>query len=460
MPSPVFRDASYWTQNILGALIARAGISDVSNSSVAKTLSAALGQCLDEISYNCQNLQSVFSIDTAAGTDLDRRALDIIPGPLSRIPSQPASAALILTGASSGGAVTIPAGTQVSDAAGNVFATQEAATIPAGQTTIAGVAATAVLPGSQGNVGAGALTVFTSRPLGISSVTNPASATGGADAESDASFRQRIREYVAGIARGTVSALESAVLGAQDPITGDTILYAQVQEDPTTPGLSYLYIADAAGTDEAQPTAVTGEVATSGRLGPPPGSAQGGETQLALANRPVSSEAPFTVSSSTRGALQAGSQYTLNTSAGVLTFSPPLAQGEVITASYSYFTGVLALAQKIVDGDPTNRTAYPGIRAAGTQVIVAAPQILPEPISATLTIDPAYQTAQVQSAVTAAINSLMQGLPIGGNLILAELIASVMAVPGVVNVAFSQPSSDILAAPGQLIRPPLTITLH
>ena len=340
------------------------------------------------------------------------------------------------------------------NAAGNAFATAQAATLPAGQLTIAAVAATAQLPGAQGNVAAATLTTFGTRPPGIDSVTNPAGATGGSDAESDPAFRQRIRMYVSGIARGTESALVAAVLGAQNPATGDTILYASVQEDDTRPGRAILYVADAAGTDESVPTAVTGENATASRLGPPPHSAQGGETQLTLAHKPVATTAAVTVSSSTRGTLARGQNFTLNEATGVLTFATALAQGEVITAGYSYYTGLLAIAQRIVDGDPADRLNYPGIRAAGTQVVVAAPQVLIEPVSATLTVDPAYSLSQVQSAVRAAIATLMTGLPIGGNLIQAELIAAVMAVPGVVNVAFTSPPSDLLVAPGQLIRPP------
>lgn len=463
MSSPVFKSAEYWTQLIFGALVARGGLSDTSDTSVGKTLSAALGQCLEELSYQGQNILSVFNIDTAAGTDLDRRALDVIPGPLARIPAQAAVAALTFSRGNTGGAVTIPAGTRITDGGQQAFLTQQDATVPAGQASIAQVAAVNTLPGAAGNVAAGTLTVFGQRPLGIDAVINPTDATGGADAEPDAAFRQRIRQYVAGVARGTPSALIAAVTGAQDPVSGATILYAAIEEDETRPGRSTLYVADASGTAGSIPTAVSGEVLTAARLGPPPGSAQGGENILAFQHRPVSTDAPYSVTSSTRGALTKGRDYTLDEAAGAVTLTPAAARGEVLTASYSYFTGILALAQKIVDGDPSDRTNYPGIRAAGTQVVVKAPDVIIEAVDATLTIDPAFAAAQVQSQVRAAIGSLMQGLPIGANLLVAELISAVMAVPGVVNVVLNQPAMDVLAAPGQLIRPPpslLSIGLH
>ncbi len=454
MPSPVFKPAEYWTQLVFGALVARGGLSDTSDTSVAKTLSAALGQCLEECSYQAQNILSVFNIDTAAGDDLDRRALDIIPGPLARIPAQAAVAALTFSRGSTGGAVTIPAGTRVTDGGQQDFLTQQDATIPAGQASIAQIAATAALPGSSGNVPAGSLTIFGQRPLGVDAVTNPVDATGGADAETDASFRQRIRAYVAGVARGTPSALIAAVTGAQDPVSGSTILYAALEEDENRPGRSILYVADAAGTSGAIPTPITGDILTSARLGPPPGSAQGGERVLSFAHRPVSKDAPYSITSSTRGNLLPDQDYTLDEAAGAITLAVPCVQGEVITAAYSYFTGLLALAQKIVDGDPNDRSHYPGIRAAGTQVVVQAPDVVIETVDATLTIDPAYAATQVQAQVRSAIAGLMQNLPIGGNLLVAEVIAAIMAVPGVVNVALNQPAADVLAAPGQLIRPP------
>ncbi len=458
MPSPVFKSAEYWTQLIYGALVARCGLSDSSDTSVAKTLAAATGQCLEELSYNSQNILSVFSIDTAAGDDLDRRALDYLPTPLARIPAQPAVASLTFSRGSTGGAVTIPAGTRVTDGGQQAFLTQQDATIPAGQASLGQVAASAVVAGIAGNVAANTLTVFGQRPLGVDAVTNPVAATGGANAESDAAFRQRIRQYVSGVARGTPSALVAAVTGAYDATSNQTILYAAVEEDETRPGRSVLYVADAAGTSGAIPTAVTGDVLTANRLGPPPGSAQGGEYLLAFSHRPVSTDAPYRVVSSTRGNLTPGQDYTLDEAAGAITLAVPCAQGEVVTADYSYFTGVIALAQKIVDGDPSDRSTYPGIRAAGTQVVVQSPTIIIESVDATLTLDPAYAAAQVQAQVRAAIGNLMQTLPIGANLLVAELIATIMGVPGVVNVVLNQPASDVLAAPGQLIRPPADLS--
>ena len=58
----------------------------------------------------------------------------------------------------------------------------EGATLPTGQNNI--VATYRIGSGSAGNVAAGAITTLMQRPLGVSGVTNPESATGGADPES------------------------------------------------------------------------------------------------------------------------------------------------------------------------------------------------------------------------------------------------------------------------------------
>lgn len=88
----------------------------------------------------------------------------------------------------------IPLGTRVStagSAAGvQVFATDAAAVVGVGQTTV-DVAATAEVAGTRGNVAVGSLTFLASPVAGVIAVTNPAAATGGLDEEGLEALRTR-----------------------------------------------------------------------------------------------------------------------------------------------------------------------------------------------------------------------------------------------------------------------------
>lgn len=89
--------------------------------------------------------------------------------------------------------VTIPAGTVAVSTGGLRFATDLDVTISGGT---AEVTATAEAPGEQYNVAAGTVTRLTSNSAGIDSVTNEEPGEGGADAESDASYYERIHTFL------------------------------------------------------------------------------------------------------------------------------------------------------------------------------------------------------------------------------------------------------------------------
>lgn len=451
MPTAVFRTAEAWNRILLGGLIGRASMSDVADTSVVKTLCSAVAQCLDELSYNAGNLRLAFGIDTAAGPDLDARAAQY---GVTRIGAVQAKASLTFSSSSQATATIIPAQTTVLTATGTVFTTDADATLTAGATSIPNVAATCQTPGIVGNVPALTLVQFQSQPVGISAVTNPAAGIGGQDQETDDSLRQRIKLSVAGLARGTPAALESAVLGAKDPATGDTILFAKVLEDPIArPAYSEMYIADAAGTNEGTSVAVSGEVLTASLAGPPQGSAQGGETRLTAKNRPFDTNVAATLTSSKRGKLTLGTDFYVNTSAGVFFLTPAAVQGEVLTATYSYFGGIIQLAQKIIDGDPSDRADFPGYRAAGTQCVVLSPLIIQQRVDCNVVVQDGYSLDATLAQAQVAIQNYLSLLGIGQNVIVPQLIAAIMGVPGVVDLTLMNPTSDVLTAPSQLIRP-------
>lgn len=129
------------------------------------------------------------------------------------------------------------------------FQTTIAVTIADGENKSASINATAITPGSSGNVGLNKIISFQSPPFSTASVTNDqVPASGGQDTETDAQLRQRIKDHVHNIGKGTETAIISSVIGVNDPDQGDRVVSAFLREPTTGPGaLAILFIDDGTG---------------------------------------------------------------------------------------------------------------------------------------------------------------------------------------------------------------------
>ncbi len=141
---------------------------------------------------------------------------------------------------SQGGVRTVPINTVViSPGIGTTptiqFSVTQTGTILDGETTVTNVPITAQLPGSSGNVAAGAISQFSGNPAGLpnASVTNPLATTTGADLETDSQLRVRVQNALASTGLGTVTAIESALIGVQDPTGSDSIVSVDVLNSAT-----------------------------------------------------------------------------------------------------------------------------------------------------------------------------------------------------------------------------------
>lgn len=446
---------------MVAKLVSRTKLSDVSDAAAMKNLLAAAASSDDEQYYNMYLLKTLFSLEGAKGDDLDERAKDIQPGTLQRVLAKKAVGTVIFSRSVVSGSVIIPKNTRVKTSSGIEFITTAAVTInvsdPAvlpGHTTgqdSTPVPIIAVLAGVDGNVDEETINKFSKKPVGVNEVTNTAPTTLGADKESDDAFRARLRKYVISLARSTVSALELCVLGAVDPDTGGTILYSHAVEDPINRGYVTLYIDD--GTGYAQSTeAVSSENVTYGLGGPPANTAVGGEEYLFLDYGAIDSSSPITITSSISGVLAETTDYYLNSATGQINFVNPLSAGEQITASYTRYTGLIAFAQKIVDGDKSDRANYPGYRGAGIRVIVKTPQVLIQNIIAGLVISEGYAYADVISAANTAALNYINTLSISGDVVVSALSATIKDVEGVYDITLTSPTSNAIILDDQLAR--------
>lgn len=460
---PVFTTKRYeqFLAQMIAKVVTRTKLSDISDTSVVKHILAAAARQFDEISYQMYLLRQIFSIDTASGDDLDARAREIQPGLISRNPAAKATGLLVFSRNTVSGTVVIPLGTKVRTSSGTEFITTVSGSItPTSPEQISGhgvgkdseqIAAQAVLPGVSGNAAANTVIRFVSRPAGVDEVTNPTAFAWGTDKESDDSFRNRIKRFVASLGRSTIESIEDAVRGAIDPDTGATILFAKAVEDVINPGYVTLYIDDGTGAAESTEEVVD-EIVTEGLAGPPAGSAVGGETRLYLDYPAVKDSLAFTLESSLRGELERGVDFWLNPASGQLVFAPPLTTGEVLTANYTRYTGLIALAQKIVDGDANDRSNFPGYRAAGVLVIVATPQVLIQTVNAIITVQEGYDHDEVRASIKTSIRDYINTLGISGDVLRAQLIKQIMSTLGVYNVNLVTPAADVILLDDQIAR--------
>lgn len=119
---------------------------------------------------------------------------------LTRTPAATAHVTLTFTGVDG---ARIPAGTEAVSATGLRFATEGEAVISGGT---ASVSAAAAEPGEDYNVPANTVTRLAISVGGVNTVTNQSAGEGGADAESDASFYERLHTFLSEpVASGNVN---------------------------------------------------------------------------------------------------------------------------------------------------------------------------------------------------------------------------------------------------------------
>lgn len=356
------------------------------------------------------------------------------------------------------GAVTIPAGTVVTQTSADLdYTTSANVTIAAGGTTSTTATIVAVVAGSGGNTDAETVTGF-SPITGVESFINTTACTGGQDKETDAQYRDRIKAYLRSLPRGTPDALKYAVLGVALDTFGSIVSAEVVEGVSADRGKVWVYVDDGNGTVEV----------TNDNTGTPETivTATGGEKRLFTDHKPIVQGAPAVfewtpISTGVAVPLIENDDYYLNYATGQLTIIPGgsagfaatgLAVGDIVTGEYSWYEGLIAEAQREIDGDRTDRVNYPGYRAAGVQVFVVAPTVYQQIIVAAITVLADYDAATVLAKAKAAINRYINGLGINGDVVLTELIHQVKAVAGVYDVAFTSPTANVIIGDGELAR--------
>lgn len=165
------------------------------------------------------------------------------------------------------------------------------------------------------------------------------------------------------------------------------------------------------------------------------------------------------------GAPVAFSDYVANYSTGEVELSSSLAlqAGEWLVAiadpavsgaaSYTYYTGLIAEAQSVLNGKSDDPENYPGVKSFGCAVYVKEPSLsIINVVVSTTTQEGILETQEQQNRVAAAVRQYFGELAIGGSLIYAELLARCQKVSGVYDTQVVSPAANVQALPGQLLR--------
>lgn len=193
-------------------------------------------------------------------------------------------------------------------------------------------------------------------------------------------------------------------------------------------------------------------------------SALGGEEFLYTDKFPIKSEVAVTVTKDPLVGpdvvLTLGSNYWMNAAVGRLYFAPALAAGDKISIAgntstptgYTYFTGLLAAAQKVIDGDENDRDNYPGYRAAGTIIRCLSPTVVSITVGATLSFLAGYTTSTVITNVENAILDYINNLGISGDVIRNEIIERIMSVEGTLDCVLTTPVTNTTILDDEIAR--------
>ena len=198
------------------------------------------------------------------------------------------------------------------------------------------------------------------------------------------------------------------------------------------------------------------------------GLTNGANTELEAARRIRFTEFISTLSRGTEAAVLYGVKTAYITGSGDITeqvadakiAGPPDSGSAGAFTCYIYngSTGassdLVTLAQTITDGyiDPTGRK-IPGYKAAGVIATVAAATTTALDVTAVVQTAPGANKTLIQTQVETAIAAYFQTMRIGATFVYNDLVALIMNVTGVTDVAISAPTTNHTATASQVIIP-------
>jgi uncharacterized phage protein gp47/JayE len=153
---------------------------------------------------------------------------------------------------------------------------------------------------------------------------------------------------------------------------------------------------------------------------------------------------------------QAGS---IVTALDKLAFPVDVAAGQ---DGYNYNTGLIAEANKIVYGDPSDTATYPGVAAAGAEININGPIVKRLKLALQLRVKTGASTNEIANRVRSAVATAVNQIGVGQPVAVSALIAAASKVVGVVSVTMVSPvfntEHDLISV--QPFEKPLVVNLN
>jgi uncharacterized phage protein gp47/JayE len=146
-----------------------------------------------------------------------------------------------------------------------------------------------------------------------------------------------------------------------------------------------------------------------------------------------------------------GTDYLINRSNGEIQYlGAGLPAGTIVLAAYTFYTGLLQEAQKVVTGDPDDRINYPGVVAGGIIVNLDTPTIRQIAVLATIAAKEGFTETDLRGEVQREIEVYIDARRIGENVIRAKMIDAAFNVPGVKDINIDSPTSNVVILEDEL----------
>lgn len=429
-------------KRLAARIVSRTTLTDLHPGSEFAQEVAATAKEIRRLARGLSTLKSLRVLRLMKGDDLDLFALEVLPSGVVRDPGDRSSSWVAFSRPTTTGALVIPVGTVVARQDGVSYLTIAEATILDGLDTSDPVQVLALQIGTAGDCAVGAiLRVVSTAPGGIA-CTNTTTATGGLSREGDDAFRKRIIDHVRGLARCNRTAILARVQEAELD-DGRRVKFTGGRTFPTgRPAQRTLYIDDGTGTLAASHEETPAEALIASATGTETASYT---TRFPLATTPVIRKNLV--------ALVEGTDYDVDLATGEVAWITPTTAGALYTIDpYRYWTGLVAEANRLIYGDLSDPTNFPGYVADGVSVLVRGASSVLVDIPATGAVLPGYDPDTVFAEVASRLLPFVNNREIGGALVSGQIVQVAMGVPGMFDFDLDEDWVDVYPAANQAVR--------
>lgn len=456
----IARSSTDILKRMLSYTLARTRLSDIRETDAMVHILTSVANEIAKSDQNAVIRKNESSLDGAENEILDDVLAAVLPDGQQRSQGYYATggAVVFYRPLGSAGGLTVAKGTIVRRARdGMLFRTLADATFTGVNTTSSAVPVVCLTKGTTGNCASiGEITQLGQAIAGVSSCSNTATITNGADYENDQAARDRARRHVRGISPCTQNGILAQVLNYESADYGRALFASFAMYDPTNPGFAIIYVDDGNGT--AGPTeSRSAEESSSSVLN---------GMYVLWARYPALASNPSITWNGGGGfpgwsyVVQSTGQILVKTRSGV----PAPADGIFDIGAYTTYGGLVGELQALLNGtipDVTNQ----GFIGAGNVVQVKPARFTGyTSISANITYAANSNITTVNNALKTALTTFINStLGIGQSLFLADVITVIKSNPSVVNVnsvEINGVAADEVAEADEVIRvQPTTITL-